>query len=409
MGQEDRSILDRPLRELERLCHYVCENPQCPESQKFQGVSDNALVKCNFRYCLKDQDIGREATADRFENWGAAVREAVQKNYTRFPQTWNDCSPRFVFHVNKALKEHRPRQKPLKVRVSCADTECEEGLRDLSLAHTPEALYNEMRQVLVNDPTLPFTFVKGDEIENRKVPDDARTTCQLVHIPRMDKFAEEDLPQNLGYIEASLDESLKGTLRVRLQEKQSSARQKGQDPAKTYLRIGLGLAELGKFTAVLELWPNGHRSPKHAHGGCAGSVRVVHGALRGNIYDSIIDKKPLPGKEAIKMRKGMTTWLNRQNNFVHEVWCDPDEGLPFAMSVHLYKSCDDEFAWVQDEHHPKKGYYKNQIVKGTPSNDFFWNFTLPEDDVRVQEVRKGAVKDFATVLNEGKARDFLWL
>ena len=231
MGQEDRSILDRPLRELERLCHYVCENPQCPESQKFQGVSDNALVKCNFRYCLKDQDIGREATADRFKDWGAAVREAVQKHHARFPQTWNECSPRFVFHVNKALKEHRPRQKPLKIRVSCADTECEEVLGSLSLVHTPEKLYNDLRLFLVNDSSLPFEYIKGGE--NRSLPDDARAVCELVHRPAVDEFVEKLLPENLQYIEKSLDASLQGILRVRLEKKRSDAQEAYLDPNKT--------------------------------------------------------------------------------------------------------------------------------------------------------------------------------
>ena len=414
MGQEDRSILDRPLRELERLCHYVCENPRCPESKKFEGIKDNALVKCTLRYYrevrkdqrLEEKDISQELTEAHFAYWEEGVRADVQKNRTDFPQKWEDCSPRFVFHVNKALKEHEPEEEALKIRVCCAHKKCERVLGTLSLKHTLEKLYNDLRLYLVNDPTLPFQFVKGGE--NRSLPDDARAVCELVHRPAVDKFVEEDLPKNLRYIEASLDDS-EGTLRVRLEEKQSRKRQEGQEPTTTYLRIGLGLAELGKFTAVLELWPNGHRSPKHAHGGCAGSVRVVHGALRGNIYNSIRDEEPLPGKKAIKMSKGMTTWLNRQNNFVHEVWCDPREGHPFAMSVHLYKSCDDEFAWVQDEHHPSGGYFK-MIVKGNPSNDFFWNISLPEDDRRVQEVREGKVnvKDFATVLNEGKARDLLW-
>ena len=302
--------------------------------------------------------------------------------------------------------ERQPEQEPLKIRVCCAHRRCGRVLATLSLTHTPEKLYNDLRLYLVNDPELDLEFVKGGA--NRTLPDDARAVCELVHRPAVDEFVEKLLPANLQYIEKSLDG--KGILRVRLEEKRRDAQQKYLDPNKTYLRIGLGLNELEEFTAVLELWPAGHRSPKHAHGGCAGSVRVVHGALRGNIYNSIRDEEPLEGKKAIKMSKGMTTWLNRQNNFVHEVWCDPDEGLLFAMSVHLYKSCDDEFAFVNDFAHPE-GHYK-RIAKVNPSNDFFWNINLPEEDERVKEVRREEVKDFAVVLkedlSEGKARDLLW-
>ena len=87
MGVEDRSILDRPLRELERLCQCACITSRCPESKKFQGVKDNALVKCTLRYYrevrkdqrLEDKDISQELTGDHFEDWEEDVGKTSKR------------------------------------------------------------------------------------------------------------------------------------------------------------------------------------------------------------------------------------------------------------------------------------------------------------------------------------------
>ena len=64
-----------------------------------------------------------------------------------------------------------------------------------------------------------------------------------------------------------------------LQKKMAEAKVKHGDQRKCYIRIGLLLEALGPITAVLELWPSEHSSPKHQHGGCAGSVRLVQRAV----------------------------------------------------------------------------------------------------------------------------------
>ena len=49
----------------------------------------------------------------------------------------------------------------------------------------------------------------------------------------------------------------------------------------------------GPITAVLELWPSRHSSPKHQHGGCAGSVRLMHGNLLMRLYDTLQGETPM--------------------------------------------------------------------------------------------------------------------
>ena len=58
-----------------------------------------------------------------------------------------------------------------------------------------------------------------------------------------------------------------------------------------------------KVTAVLELWPSGHSSPKHQHGGCAGSVRLVHGKLRMKLYKTLQSEEAMeiPGQQTFEV------------------------------------------------------------------------------------------------------------
>ena len=129
---------------------------------------------------------------------------------------------------------------------------------------------------------------------------------------------------------------------------------------------------------MLELWPQGYQSPKHHHGGCAGSIRVLYGELHCRLYKTLLDESPMefedgdcrlelgPGKhQTVKLQAGQTTWLNRQNFWVHEVWCGSGD---FAPSLHLYKSCTDEFAFVKPG---EDGRALLDKPPGGPKNDFF--------------------------------------
>ena len=126
---------------------------------------------------------------------------------------------------------------------------------------------------------------------------------------------------------------------------------------------------------------------------------MLHGALNCQLFDGILDEERikfkvddgqlgLPNEEqsvsVLLLTAGDTTWLNRQNWWVHQAQCHDD--FDFAMSVHLYKSCSDAFAFMR----PTTGYTEaltkvqgaGTLEKGMPSNDYFWNFDLPASDKR---------------------------
>ena len=90
----------------------------------------------------------------------------------------------------------------------------------------------------------------------------------------------------------------------------------------------------------------------------------------------------------LKLSAGQTTWLNRAHWFVHDVAASSDHvenGNGFAMSLHVYKSCTDEFTFVTRQ---------NEAQKGNPKNDLIWNIDLEATDPRLNE----GVQDFETAI-----------
>eukprot|EP00439_Symbiodinium_sp_Y106_P051977 s1373_g6.t4 len=395
LGAEKRRLLDRTLGELQEMCRHPCDNLDCDERQKFGDVTDNARVKCSI-VCLQRK-----------------------KDVTDLKQT-----PRQIFEFNRQNIQDGKKSKILHISIQCVS--CGEEGAVVRLQDTPEKLYLDLRQYLANDKAQPLLYRPG--MPNEDVPDDAKVVCELTHRPCVDDFAKNNLTSEaLQSISQSLQPEHE--LYKKLQAKGVKAQEKFGDKTMTYIRIGLGLQDLGLYTAVLELWPKGYKSPKHHHGGCAGSVRVLHGALNCQLFDSILDGEPikfkgddgqlgLPNEEqsTLKFTTGDTTWLNRQNWWVHQVQCHDD--FDFALSVHLYKSCSDAFAFIK----PTTGHTEaaaltkvegaGALEKGMPNNDYFWNISLPASDERVKEIGRPADNDQSAgpldfgkyVLNEAPGR-----
>lgn len=268
---------------------------------------------------------------------------------------------------------------PMQIQVHCR--KCGSTAVVLRASDTKEKLHRELRELVTHDKSLPLLYDRG--FHQIDLPADASEVCGLAH-----KFPSEALEPLIFRVGESLS---RGALRFRLK-----AKMEAKPPAEeklTYLRVGVGLKALGRITAVLELWPMGHTSPKHQHGGCAGSVRVLHGVLDVRLYENIFTEEPMewkhgdggltiPGSGKLKvlqLKKDQTTWMNRCHWFCHEVHCNPAHGANhrngFACSLHVYKSCTDQFEFASG----------SELIKGDPKNDFFWNVDLDADDERLHE------------------------
>ncbi|CAE7730965.1 ANKRD44 [Symbiodinium sp. CCMP2592] len=371
LGAEKRRLLDRTFEELQEMCRHPCDNLDCDERLKFGDVTDNARVRCGF-VCLQKKKV---------------VADFLKQ------------TPRQIFEINRQNIQSGKKSKILHISIQC-DSCGEEGAV-VRLQDTVEKLYLDLRQYLANDKAQPLLYRPGQP--NEDMPDDAKAVCELTHRPCVDDFAKNYLTSEaLQSILQSLQPEHE--LYRKLRAKGVKAQEKFGDKTMTYIRIGLGLLELGQYTAVLELWPKGYKSPKHHHGGCAGSVRVLHGALNCQLFDSILDDEPikfkgddgqlgLPNEEqsTLKLTTGDTTWLNRQNWWVHQVQCHDD--FDFALSVHLYKSCSDAFAFMKPTGALTKVEGGGALEKGMPNNDYFWNISLSASDERVKEIGRPAEHD----------------
>lgn len=268
------------------------------------------------------------------------------------------------------------------MEVCCSS--CKECLGTLnSIDDTPERLYDELRMCVTHDKSLPMFY--NPNSFNVDIPDDASCVCQAAH--RLLEFAPIT-PEIIDQIRNSL-ESERGFLRELLEAKKQRAEQQAANPSEVYIRVGLCASILGPMTAVLEIWPKDAKSPKHQHGGCAGSVHVLHGLLGVRLFRSLDHEDPIlwrdgdcgmklpqlpdgQGHELLELTVGTTTWLNRNNFGVHEVRAV--NGM--VVSIHLYKSCTDHFEFLTNQ---------KLAVKRNPRNDLVYNIDLPQSDLRVHD------------------------
>lgn len=81
---------------------------------------------------------------------------------------------------------------------------------------------------------------------------------------------------------------------------------------------------------VLELWPKNHGSPVHCHGNSYGVIKVLHGGLRAEIYNS--DMKTLI--KYYDVRKGDVTWMSPYWYQCHRLFNDTDD---FCATLQCYR------------------------------------------------------------------------
>jgi hypothetical protein len=87
----------------------------------------------------------------------------------------------------------------------------------------------------------------------------------------------------------------------------------------TYLRITLGQnnGESPGVPYVMEIWPPGHYSPVHNHGGANAIIRVLHGAIRVSQY-AFLSEEVDPFAHLV-LKKNDITWISSTLNQVHKL------------------------------------------------------------------------------------------
>lgn len=112
------------------------------------------------------------------------------------------------------------------------------------------------------------------------------------------------------------------------------------DPLKTYLRITLGLnqGESPGIPYVMEIWPSGHYSPIHNHGGADAVIRVLHGAITVSLYPMLSPHHEVPFATKTFVKEDVT-WISERLNQVHMLK-NNDPAEP-CITIQCYLYADD--------------------------------------------------------------------
>eukprot|EP00088_Acartia_fossae_P017718 TRINITY_DN20135_c0_g1_i10.p1 TRINITY_DN20135_c0_g1~~TRINITY_DN20135_c0_g1_i10.p1 ORF type:complete len:530 (-),score=155.57 TRINITY_DN20135_c0_g1_i10:192-1781(-) len=140
---------------------------------------------------------------------------------------------------------------------------------------------------------------------------------------------------------------------------------------KDYLRItmGKGLGQSPGIPYVLEIWPQGARSPIHNHGAVCAVIKVLYGTIQSGCYNkvtsSVIDKKGhfMP-QELLKFNayKDEVTWMSPEWFQTHQL---RNVSKDYCATVQCYRYDDNDdiqwnqFDFVKDENGEVGNFFPN--------------------------------------------------
>ena len=138
------------------------------------------------------------------------------------------------------------------------------------------------------------------------------------------------------------------------------------DPKKTYLRVTLG-SSFGNSPGipyVLEIWPSGHYSPIHNHGGASAVIKGLHGSINVTCYNKNVQSVDGGILCEFDAQKGDITWMDRNWYQTHKLHNKTGD---YCATIQCYNyASDDSIHWPYFEY-VKCGTYRNQFL---PNSDF---------------------------------------
>jgi predicted metal-dependent enzyme (double-stranded beta helix superfamily) len=128
----------------------------------------------------------------------------------------------------------------------------------------------------------------------------------------------------------------------RLKKKATEFSKEKPDPKETYLRITLGEnnGESPGIPYVMEIWPVGHYSPVHNHGGADAVIRVLNGSIQVSLYPFLSQDAVAPFATA-KFSKGDVTWISPTLNQVHQLRnLEGNKDTCITIQCYMYEESD---------------------------------------------------------------------
>ena len=115
------------------------------------------------------------------------------------------------------------------------------------------------------------------------------------------------------------------------------------EPAETYLRITLGQnnGESPGIPYVLEIWPVGHYSPIHNHGGASAIIRVLNGSINVKLFPFLCDDKGgIEPHSETNFQVGDITWISPTLNQVHQLKNEGKKDTCMTIQCYMYENED---------------------------------------------------------------------
>jgi quercetin dioxygenase-like cupin family protein len=121
--------------------------------------------------------------------------------------------------------------------------------------------------------------------------------------------------------------------------------------AETYLRITLGQnnGESPGIPYVMEIWPAGHYSPVHNHGGADAVIRVLHGSIQVSLFPYLAASEP--PFAVTRFKEGDVTWISPTLNQIHQLK-NVEKSTCVTIQCYMYETEDtahyDYFDYIDD-------------------------------------------------------------
>jgi predicted metal-dependent enzyme (double-stranded beta helix superfamily) len=131
----------------------------------------------------------------------------------------------------------------------------------------------------------------------------------------------------------------------KLKDKSTEFNKDDPNILETYLRITLSEnnGESPGIPYVMEIWPVGHYSPIHNHGGSSAVVRVLNGKINVKLYPFLCydDKDGIEPFKEVQVTQDEVTWISPTLNQIHQLHnLESNKDTCITIQCYMYESED---------------------------------------------------------------------
>jgi hypothetical protein len=334
----------------------VCFTASGPCSLSFQDASGVAGLKVEFREgsilgemlpsgeVLQDQRNSKGIVAQRGATYWVSLDAQNQRIYAGVGEARVET---FAYKYEFQPAQHAATKAWMEALVAVRG----DGAQITRLLRDPITRYVP----LIVKPTEELTMdeiAAGDAMPVAALSPTQQRLYNTIAGPNF-KLDTPDFPQFTAAIEHSI-RTPGCWCYERLKQKATEFNKDKPQPLETYLRITLGEnnGESPGIPYVMEIWPVGHYSPVHNHGGADAVIRVLNGKINISLFPFLSQDAVAPFG-TLRAFKGDVTWISPTLNQVHQLKnLDGNKDTCITIQCYMYEESDkahyDYFDYVDE-------------------------------------------------------------